>query len=46
VEDAQGITIFAPVNEAFANISSTLQTLNQSQIVSILGNHVSDSKAG
>ncbi|KAK9898774.1 FAS1 domain-containing protein [Cystobasidium minutum MCA 4210] len=34
------LTVFAPADSAFANISSTLQTLNQSTIMTVLANHI------
>lgn len=40
LEAAEGITIFAPNDSALAGVQSALGTLNQTQIMTILGNHV------
>jgi uncharacterized surface protein with fasciclin (FAS1) repeats len=38
---AQGLTVFAPSNEALDGLAETLATLNQTQVQGILANHVS-----
>ncbi|GAA5988918.1 hypothetical protein JCM10908_006229 [Rhodotorula pacifica] len=40
LEATRGITVFAPVNAAFANVTSLLGTLNATQITDVLLNHV------
>lgn len=36
LEAIRGVTIFAPVNAAFANVTSLLGTLNATQITDVL----------
>lgn len=36
LEEIRGITVFAPVNAAFANVTSLLSQLNATQITDVL----------
>lgn len=41
LEQAMGLTVFAPSNDALAGLADTLATLNQTQVQGVLANHVS-----
>jgi uncharacterized surface protein with fasciclin (FAS1) repeats len=41
LEQAMGLTVFAPSNEALDGLAETLAQLNQTQVQGILANHVS-----
>lgn len=40
LEKAKGVTVFAPTDAAIAAIQSTLATLNETTVATVLGNHV------
>lgn len=40
LDNTSRLTVFAPVNEAFADIASTISTLNTSTIQNVLLNHL------
>lgn len=44
LEQAMGLTVFAPSNEALDGLAETLAQLNQTQVQGILANHVSASE--
>ena len=41
LEQAMGLTVFAPSNDAIAGLADTLATLNETEIQGVLANHVS-----
>lgn len=40
IDGAMGITVFAPVNQAFQDAQSVIATLNTSQVAGVLLNHI------